>query len=65
MNNQANNNNGRTEYSNDSNDRGAVATKDGYTMFGFWQNGVLRCAYGKPSKTYAKPARAAAKWMAA
>jgi|TARA_R100000458_G_C8162905_1_gene166273 hypothetical protein len=57
--------NGLTEYRNDHNDRGAVATLDGYTIFGFWENGVLRCAYGKPSKHYKNPARAAAKWMAA
>lgn len=57
--------NGRTEYSNSSNDRGAVATPDGHTVFGFWENGVLRCAYSKPSKTYKNPARAAKKWMTA
>ena len=58
-----NKNNGRTEYSNSNNARGAVATRDGYTMFGFWENGGLRCAYGKQSKTYKNPGRAAQKWM--
>jgi len=57
--------NGRIEYRNSSNDRGAVATRDGYTIFGFWENGVLRCAYGKRSKHYANPSRAAGKWMSA
>ena len=57
--------NGRTEYRNLQNDRGAVATSEGFTSFGFWENGVLRCAYGKPSKTYKNPARAASKWMSA
>ena len=56
-------NNGFTEYSNNQNDRGAVADGSGYTVFGFWENGVLRCAYGKPSKVYANPGRAAKKWM--
>jgi hypothetical protein len=65
------NNNGRTEYSNNNNSRGAVATRDGYTMFGFWEANqynanaerVFRCAYGKAAKTYKNPARAAAKWL--
>ena len=56
-------NNGRTEYRNNRNDRGAVATSDGYRIFGFWENGVFRCAYGKRSKVYKNSARAASKWM--
>ena len=59
------NTNGRTEYRNNKNDRGAIAHSDGFTSFGFWEsNGtVLRCAHGKPSKDYKNPERAAIKWM--
>lgn len=55
--------NGTMEMKSTINDRGGVATRDGYTMFGFWENGVLRCAHGKRSKTYKNPQRAVAKWI--